>query len=185
MQVLQRLIRFARKPLANNWRGVRYRLEEMDWYWKIHKSGNDRTTYVIGLFGTGRLYINELMLQNIGERAKYFRKHTDPPPSRSNVFYLQPPCHNQVCFSLAGVARGNKPYIGSGQIQICRFDFYLSSSPRFLAVKLGLVADISSQHHSRFCYLGPLYKNTDDLCDDLEQNFLEFKAFAEGDPDFY
>src|SRR5208283_967021 len=27
-------------------------------------------------------------------------------------------------------------------------------------------------------------KNTDELCADLEQNFSEFKAFAEGDPDF-
>ena len=30
-----------------------------------------------------------------------------------------------------------------------------------------------------------LHKNTDDLCADLEQNFLEFKAFAEGDLDFF
>jgi hypothetical protein len=29
------------------------------------------------------------------------------------------------------------------------------------------------------------YKNVDDLCDDLDQNFLEFKAFAEGDPEFF
>ncbi len=27
-------------------------------------------------------------------------------------------------------------------------------------------------------------KNTDDLCAELEQNYLEFKAFAEGHPDF-
>ncbi len=30
-----------------------------------------------------------------------------------------------------------------------------------------------------------VYKNTEDLSDDLEQNFLDFKAFAEGDPDFF
>jgi hypothetical protein len=30
-----------------------------------------------------------------------------------------------------------------------------------------------------------IYKNTDELCAGLEQNFLEFKAFADGDPDFY
>ena len=29
------------------------------------------------------------------------------------------------------------------------------------------------------------YKNTDDLCADLEQSFCEFKAFAAGDPDFF
>jgi hypothetical protein len=28
-----------------------------------------------------------------------------------------------------------------------------------------------------------VYENTNDLCADLEQNFSEFKAFAEGDPD--
>lgn len=29
------------------------------------------------------------------------------------------------------------------------------------------------------------YQNTDDLCADLERNFLEFKAFSDGDPDFF
>jgi hypothetical protein len=29
------------------------------------------------------------------------------------------------------------------------------------------------------------YKNLDDLCADLEQNFVEFEAFAKGDPDFF
>ena len=33
--------------------------------------------------------------------------------------------------------------------------------------------------------ISKVYKNTDDLCADLEQNFSEFKAFAEGDPDFF
>jgi hypothetical protein len=52
MQVLQRLIRFARKNPREQLKGVRHQLEEMDWYWKVHKPGNDRTTYVIGLFDT-------------------------------------------------------------------------------------------------------------------------------------
>jgi len=33
--------------------------------------------------------------------------------------------------------------------------------------------------------ISQLYKNTDDLCAELEQNFLEFRAFADGDPDFF
>ena len=82
------------------------------------------------------------------------------------------------------VASGNEPYIGSGQIGICRFDFCLSSSPRFVADKLGLVADISFATTSRIAGISQVYKNTDDLCADLEQNFSEFKSFAEGDPDF-
>jgi hypothetical protein len=30
-----------------------------------------------------------------------------------------------------------------------------------------------------------VHKNTEDLCEDLERNFPEFKAFAEGSPDFF
>ena len=75
MQVLQKLTRFARKTPREQLESVRYHLEELDWYWKIHKPENQRTTYIISLFGGGRLYLNELMLQNIGERTKYFRKH--------------------------------------------------------------------------------------------------------------
>jgi hypothetical protein len=33
--------------------------------------------------------------------------------------------------------------------------------------------------------LSQIYKNTDDLCADLERNISEFEAFAEGDPDFF
>ena len=33
--------------------------------------------------------------------------------------------------------------------------------------------------------IGQVYKNTDDLCSDLEQNFVSFKTFAEGDPKFF
>ena len=58
---------------------------------------NDKTAYIIGLFGTGRRYINELMLQNIGERAKYFRDtirlHPGPTPmiysGHATVRYLR------------------------------------------------------------------------------------------------
>jgi hypothetical protein len=38
---------------------------------------------------------------------------------------------------------------------------------------------------SGFSVISQLYKNTDDLSSELEQNFPEFKAFAEGAPDFY
>jgi hypothetical protein len=33
--------------------------------------------------------------------------------------------------------------------------------------------------------ISQVYKNTDDLCADLEQNVHEFEAFAEGDPEFF
>ena len=50
-------------------------------------------------------------------------------------------------FSRSAFASGNELCIGSGQIGIYRFNFYLSSSPRFVAYKLDLVANISSRQH--------------------------------------
>jgi hypothetical protein len=33
--------------------------------------------------------------------------------------------------------------------------------------------------------ISQIYKSSNDLCTDLDQNFSEFKAFADGDPDFF
>jgi hypothetical protein len=49
--------------------------------------GNDRTAYVIGLFGSGRTYINELMLHNIGERARYLRDFIRLHPGPTRMIY--------------------------------------------------------------------------------------------------
>src|SRR5229473_1387991 len=89
MQVLQKLIRFARKSPGEQLRvaraTVRYHLIERGW--KIPHLGDDRTAYVIGLFGTGRCYIIELMLQNIGERANYFRDCIRFHPGPTSMIY--------------------------------------------------------------------------------------------------
>jgi hypothetical protein len=154
----------------------------MDWYWKIHSPGNDRTAYIIGLFGTGRLYINELMVQHIGERAKYFK--------------------DTICFH-----RGPTSMIYSGHATIryvSRAQALPAVTSRILeAVRSGFADSIFLYRHpldslltnwifwrtyvrdKRGIFISHVYKNTDDLCADLEQNFFEFKAFAEGDPDFF
>lgn len=41
------------------------------------------------------------------------------------------------------------------------------------------------RHNTFLAAISRDYKNTDNLCADLEENFVEFKAFAEGDPDFF
>ncbi len=46
------------------------------------------------------------------------------------------------------------------------------------------MAGIHSRQSEDFCS-SEVYKNRDDLCADLERNFSNFKAFAEGDPDFF
>ena len=88
----------------------------------------DKTAYVIGLFGTGRRYINELILQNIGERAKYFRDGIRFHPGPTSMIYSGHATMRYVSRA-PGVASGNEPHIGSGQIGICRFDFCLLVIP--------------------------------------------------------
>jgi hypothetical protein len=145
---------------------------------------NDRTAYIIGLFGSGRRYINEQMQQNIGRRAKYFR----------DTIRLHP---------------GPTPMIYSGHATIKHVSSLLQYPPVITgriveSVGLGF-ADLIFVHrhpvdslltnwiwwrtyireHRMIDGISQVYENTGDLCVDLEQNFLEFEAFAKGDLDFY
>ncbi len=144
---------------------------------------NCRTTYLIGLFGTGRRYLNELILQNIGERSKYFR----------DTIRLHP---------------GPTPMIYSGHATIrhdCRLQYPPAITSRILdAVGSGFADLIFIYRHPLDSLLtnwvwwrtwirenrsisgiSQLYKNTDELAADLDRNFSDFEAFAEGDPDFF
>src|SRR5271154_5403531 len=89
MRALRKVIRFARKPSPEQMRiarwHLRYRL--FKWGWKVPHIGNDRTAYVIGLFGSGRWYINELLRLNIGERANYLRDTIRFHPGPTSMIY--------------------------------------------------------------------------------------------------
>jgi hypothetical protein len=145
--------------------------------------GIDRTAYIIGLFGTGRQYINELMLRNIGDRAKYFR----------DTIRLHP---------------GPTPMIYSGHATVrypSRLQYQPTVTSRILAAAGSGFADLIFiyrhpldslltnwvwwrayiRYNRSITGISQIYKNTDDLCADLEQNFFEFETFAAGDPDFF
>ena len=82
--MVRKLKRFV--PKAVRWRLRRaYEIRRKRiGYWKVFSPGNDRTVYLIGLFGTGRLYVNDLIMQHTGRRAKYFRdtiRHHQRPTS--------------------------------------------------------------------------------------------------------
>ena len=145
--------------------------------------GNDRTAYVIGLFGSGRWYINELLLQNMGERANYLRDTIRFHPGPTSMIYSG---HT----TMRHVSRLQYPPDVTSRI--------------FEAVKSGFADLIFVYRHPIDSLLtnwiwwrqyirdnrvitgiSQAYKNTDDLCADLEQNFCEFESFAEGDPDFF
>ena len=184
MQALQRLITFARRTPREQLESVRYHLEELDWYWKIHKPENQRTTYVISLFGGGRLYINELMLQNIGERTKYFRKHLirlHPGPTSFIYSY-----HATIKYASRFQ---ESPAVTSRILEAVRSRFadliFIHRHPLDSLLSNWVWWRTYLRNTTHGAVISDRYKNTDELCEDLDQNFLEFKAFADGDPHFY
>ncbi len=183
MQVLQKLIRFARKSPREKLWSVRYNLERMDWYWKVHSPGNDRTVYVIGLFGTGRDYINELILQHIGERARYFRYGIRFHRGRTSLIYTGHATIRHVSRLQA------LPAVTSRILEAVRSRFadliFVNRHPLDSLLSNWVWWRTYLRDKIMIPGISKVYKNTDDFCADLEQYFSEFKAFAEGDPDFF
>jgi hypothetical protein len=145
--------------------------------------GSHRTTYIIGLFGTGRRYINELILHNIGERAKYFRDtirlHPGPTPmiysGHATMKYVsrdqQPPAVMRRILEAAAAGFANSIFVYRHPLDSLLTNWIWW---RTYFRDNRWIAGISQ-----------VYKNTDDLSADLEDSFPEFKAFAEGDPAFF
>ena len=187
MQLLQKLIRFARTPpraqlyIARN--TVCDCLVERDWYWKVHKPGNDRTVYVIGLFGSGRNYITELLRHNIGKRAKYFRDEIRFHPGPTSMIYSGHATMRHVSRAQA------PPAVMSGILEAVRSRFadliFIYRHPLDSLLTNWIWWRTYIRDHRMILGISDVYKNTDDLCADLEQNFPELKAFAEGDPNFF
>lgn len=191
MQVLQKLVKFARKSPreklgALRYHAVRYHSRlttETNWYWNVHHPGNDRTAYVIGLFGTGRSYISELIRQNIGERAKYFRHVIRVHSIPTSMIYCE---HATIRY----VSRAQAlPVVTSRILETVRSGFadliFVYRHPLDSLLTNWVWWRGYIRCHAMDSDISLVYKNTGDLCADLEQNFLEFKAFAEGDPDFF
>jgi hypothetical protein len=142
-----------------------------------------RTAYIIGLFGTGRRYINELMLQNIGDRAEFFRDGIRLHPGPTPMIYSG---HATIRYAsraqrLPAVMKGILEAVGSGFADLT----FIYRHPLDSLLTNWVWWRTFIHDNRAISGISQVYKNTDDLCDDLERNFLEFKAFAEGDPDFF
>jgi hypothetical protein len=183
MQISRKLIEFARKSPYEWAKTARYYLG--DWDWRIPHQGNDRTVYVIGLFGTGRDYINELILKNIGKRAKYFRDKIRYHPGPTSMIFS-----GHATIKYASRAQ-QSPAVTNRILDAVRSGFadlifvYRHPLDSLLTNWIWWRTFIRIRD-IRISGISQLYKgNTGDLCVDLEQNFLEFKSFADGDPDFF
>jgi hypothetical protein len=145
--------------------------------------GNSRTAYVIGLFGSGRHYINELLMRNIGERAKYFRDGIRLHPGPTPMIYSGHGTMKHVSRLQA------TPAVMSRIFESVRLGFadviFVSRHPVDSLLTNYFWWRTYIRENRWIPGISQIYKNTDDLCLDLEREFLNFKAFADGDPKFF
>jgi hypothetical protein len=186
MKMLHKLIGFAGKSPREQLQVVRYHMLYRGWSvprWRVPHVGNDRTTYVIGLFGTGRWYINELLLWNIGKRANYFRDAIRFHPGPTSMIYsghatLRHVSHLQ-----------HPPALTSLMLEAVRSGFadliFVYRHPLDSLLTNWIWWRTYMRDKRSISGISQVYKNTDDLCADLEQKFSEFEAFAAGDPGFF
>jgi hypothetical protein len=145
--------------------------------------GNDRTLYLLGLFGSGRLYIQDLMLQNIGLRAKYFR----------DVIRLYPGPTSMICSGHVTVKYTSRnqamPAIMGRILEAVQARFadtvFVYRHPLDSLLTNWVYWRTYIRDRREVCGISEVYTSYDDLCADLDRDFFEFKAFAEGDLDFY
>jgi hypothetical protein len=184
IQMLRRLVSFVRKSTPEKLQSVQYHLSATDRYWKFHKPGKDKTVYVIGLFGTGRWYVTELIRQHIGQRAKYFRFgitrcHQVPTsmiygghatikyPSRAQAL---PDLTNRILETVrAGISDLIFIYRHPVDSLLTNWIFWRN-----------YIRNVDTNPT-----ISKIYKNIDQLCADLDQNFPEFMAFVKSDPAFF
>ena len=145
--------------------------------------GSQRTAYVIGLFGSGRQYTNELIRHNIGERAKYFRDeirvHSGPTP----MIYSG---HATIRY----VSRGQElPAVTSRLLESVRLGFadliFLYRHPLDSLLTNWVWWRTKLRDGRTILGISEAYKNANDLCADLDRNFSEFESFVQGSPEFF
>jgi hypothetical protein len=144
---------------------------------------NNRTAYIIGLFGTGRRYINELIIDNIGERAKYFRDTIRLHPGPTPMIYSGHATIRHAC-------RGQElPDVMSRILHAVRSGYanltFVYRHPLDSLLTNWVWWRTFIRDNRSISGISQVYQNTDDLCADLDREFHDFKAFADGDPHFF
>lgn len=144
---------------------------------------NTKTTYITGLFGTGRRYINELILKNIGERAKNFRDtirlHPGPTPMiYSGHVTAKYPSRSQetpviMRYILESVESGFSDLI------------FIYRHPLDSLLTNWIWWRTYLRDNRQISGISEVYKDAGDLCADLENHFVELESFAAGDPEFF
>lgn len=143
----------------------------------------DRTAYVIGLFGTGRRYINELLLDNTGERAKYFRDTIRLHPGPTPMIYSGHVTRKYVSRSqeTPPIMRCILESVHAGFADL----IFVYRHPLDSLLTNWVWWRTFLRDGTYIAGISQVYEKTGDLCADLEQHFDEFLSFAQGDPGFF
>ena len=143
----------------------------------------DKTIYIIGLFGTGRKYINELVLHNTGERAKYFRDTIRLHPGPTPMIYSGHVTIKHVSRSQEAppIMRCILDNVRAGYADV----IFIYRHPLDSLLTNWIWWRTFLREQIMVTGVSEVYKTTDELCAGLEENFAEFERFAAGDPAFF
>jgi hypothetical protein len=181
--LLRKLARFGRRTPRQNLAVIRHIFPYTDLYWRLHRAGNDRTTYVIGLFGSGRWYLVELLMKNLGPRAKYIRDTIRLHRRPTSMVY----CSHAT---IRHVSRFQAlPRVTSRILEAVRARsadlIFIYRHPLDSLLTNWVWWRAYLRNKSMGTVISIVYKDPGNLCADLEKNFAEFESFAKGDPAFY
>jgi hypothetical protein len=151
--------------------------------WRVPRLGNDRTAYIVGLFGSGRWYVNELLLQNMGKRANFFRDAIHFHPGPTSMIYSGHATLRHVSH-LSHAPELTKLLLEAVQSGIADWIFVYRHPLDSLLTNWIWWRTYLREKRS-ISGIAEVFKSTDDLCAELEQAFPEFKAFADGDPNCF
>jgi hypothetical protein len=151
------------------------------------KAGSPTTIYVVGLFGSGRLYLGDVICNHIGERARHFRdelRHESTPTAMIYSGHM----------TLRHVARG----LNSPEFANCIVESVRSGAGKMIFIyrhpldslltnwvwwRSYLRAGSIATEHGAF--ISSSFKSLDALCEIVEQEWANFETFAAGDPAFF
>jgi hypothetical protein len=145
--------------------------------------GQPKTTYIIGLFGTGRRYINGLLLDTLGERVRYFRDTIRLHPGPTPMIYSGHATMKHLC------RLQEPPAVMSAILQAVRSQFanaiFIYRHPLDSLLTNWVWWRSFLHDHRAISGISEVYPNVDDLCAELEGNFADFQSLAQGDPEFF
>jgi hypothetical protein len=152
-------------------------------HWAVPRVGTDKTAYVIGLYGTGRWYIHELMRQHLGERAEYIRQRIRFHRRPTSMIYTG---HATLKYA----SRGQRlPVITKRILEAVSAGFadlvFVYRHPLDSLLTNWLWWRTYLREKRMIASVWDVCKTADELYSGLDEDFQGFKAFAQGDPSFF